>query len=464
MPDKLYNAVLQALRAWHTPEGDSESLLEMLLLVQRQRTEFPMDGSQGALRFVTNRVLLLALETLQQQSERSATILRARFCDEQSAKEVAVMLNLTADSIHRLQRKAVEQLVAILQEQEMTLRQEQRLLLEKWIPPKGYSRLFGCEPIVASLLPKLLSSDPPWVFAISGMGGLGKTAVTDTLTRQLISTFQFKHVLWVRVKSVSMSGAPPTPTQLYQQILAQLAIQLTGDTTTPHKEQTIRHLLKQYPSLIVVDNIESQEAVETLITQLLPFADPSKLLLTTRYRPLNQSGVYTHPLEELNKQDSLALFRYEAGILGLSSIVQADDDQLGSIYQVTGGNPLTLKLVLGLTAVKPIPTILAELTKTGSNDIDPVYEKIYRYVWQTVSPTAHTLLKAMLMFGDAGATPEQLTKITSLSERVLWEAIQELVSHSLFEVRGDAWQKRYTIHRLTETFLQTEIIKWKPTL
>ncbi len=70
------------------------------------------------------------------------------------------------------------------------------------------------------------------------------------------------------------------------------------------------------------------------------------------------------------------------------------------------------------------------------------------------------LLQAMPLVSGAGATADYLQEISGLSAGQLWPAIQELRKRSLLEVRGDIREKRYGIHRLTETFLRTEIIHW----
>ena len=45
-------------------------------------------------------------------------------------------------------------------------------------------------------------------------------------------------------------------------------------------------------------------------------------------------------------------------------------------------------------------------------------------------------------------------------EDCVTNAILELVQYSLLEVRGNAQERRYAIHQLTNAFLQTEIIHW----
>jgi hypothetical protein len=120
------------------------------------------------------------------------------------------------------------------------------------------------------------------------------------------------------------------------------------------------------------------------------------------------------------------------------------------IYEVTGGNPLAIKLVVGLTAVYPLPRILADLKEAKTREIADLYQRIYWQAWHSLSPYSQTLLEMMPMTAGIGGTPEQLQAMSQLEEGRLWSAISELVNRSLLEVRGTAWERRYTIHRLTE--------------
>jgi len=66
----------------------------------------------------------------------------------------------------------------------------------------------------------------------------------------------------------------------------------------------------------------------------------------------------------------------------------------------------------------------------------------------------------MPLIAEAGALPEQMRAISNLSEERFWPAVSELISRSLLEIKGTIHERRYGIHRLTETFLRTEIIGW----
>jgi hypothetical protein len=145
------------------------------------------------------------------------------------------------------------------------------------------------------------------------------------------------------------------------------------------------------------------------------------------------------------------------GLTDLSAITLADAK---AIYDRVGGNPLALKLVVSLAAVQPLAHILKDLEQIHPGAVEDLYRHIYWKAWRSLSPAAQTLLQAMPLITDAGALPEQLQALSGLSEMELWPSISELWSRSLLEIRGALHEKRYSIHRLTETFLRTEIIHW----
>jgi hypothetical protein len=101
---------------------------------------------------------------------------------------------------------------------------------------------------------------------------------------------------------------------------------------------------------------------------------------------------------------------------------------------------------------------LADLTKTDTDPIQGMYRHIYRKSWKTLSDDGRTLLQAMPLVAESGGTPPYLMTVSGLAREKLWPAIHELHGRSLIEVRGTIQEKRYGIHRLTNSFLCTEII------
>ena len=185
-------------------------------------------------------------------------------------------------------------------------------------------------------------------------------------------------------------------------------------------------------------------------------------MLTSRVRPISNTAVYTYSLQELSFADAAALLRHHAQMIGLDALAAAEDETIESIYEVTGGNPLALQLVVSLAAVLPLPQILADLNKNRSGPIEDLYRHIYWEAWHTLSSPAQQLLQAMPLVAATGALPAQMQAMSGLDEGEFWTAVHELTARSLLQVQGNIQERRYGIHRLTETFLHTEIIQLPP--
>jgi len=459
-PPSLHDAVHRALRAWKQVDGTAEDLLERLLLVRARQQALDGDGSPTSARLVTNEILLEGLEALKQKDDLGAKILRERFLNGETVLKVAYRLNLSEYQVNRFQYAAIETLTKILDHREQNYRQEQVRQLEASLPPSTYFQLFGVEQTQISLLKTLQQGGSPWLVSITGLGGLGKTALADAVVRQLIPRLHYDRVLWLRADPHSLSGESLSPLLTFDDLITQLGRQLNPDGGPPPRWEHIRQQLKTIPSLVVVDNLETEADALYLFHQLGDLSGPSKFLLTSRTRPPAQAGVLTLSLSELPPPDALALIRHHAQIIGLSDLAEAPDEALGPILEVVGGNPLAIKLVISMALVLPLSHILADLPVGRMGKIEQLYRHIYRKAWQLLSPPARTLLQVMPVVAETGAQLGQLQAISKLTDEQLPAAIQELVARSLLETRGTTWDRRYGIHRLTETFLRTEIVDW----
>ncbi|MCA9973138.1 MAG: hypothetical protein KC425_23125, partial [Anaerolineales bacterium] len=212
--------------------------------------------------------------------------------------------------------------------------------------------------------------------------------------------------------------------------------------------------------LIIVDNLEHQPDLADLLARINELANPSKFLITARTRPTNSTGILTITLDELSPDDADSLMRYHAQEMGLPGVAEAAAADLASIYALTGGNPLALKLVVSLLDVLPLADVLANVRRAEMDLVEGMFKRIYWQAWRVLSPQAKQLLKVMPLVAASGGTPDYLRMLSGMSEGELWTAMHELRGRSLLEVRGTLEDKKYGVHRLTETFLQTEIINW----
>jgi hypothetical protein len=218
--------------------------------------------------------------------------------------------------------------------------------------------------------------------------------------------------------------------------------------------------LKEQPHLVVVDNLESEAVADYLLNRLTNLAAPSKFVITTRTRPPEQAAVRHFPLPELSGEDALALLRHHAADIGISAANIPSEATFDPIYAAVGGNPLALRLVAGLLDWLPLTQILQGMAQSRPGPIEELYRHIYWQTWHSLSQPARTLLTVMPLVAEAGSEAGYLQAISGLDEIAFWPAVQELRSRSLLEVRGTLNEKRYGIHRLTQSFVRTEIAHW----
>ena len=222
----------------------------------------------------------------------------------------------------------------------------------------------------------------------------------------------------------------------------------------------VRRKLRTKAYFVIVDNLESEAVTAIFLERLRELAEPTKFLITTRSRPTLTTLAYFVSVDELHEEDSIALLLHQAASLGLNDLAESEASVFESIYALTGGNPLALKLVVSLSTALPLAQILSGLAASQPGPIENLYRHIYWEAWRAMADISQRLLQAMPLVSETGATPEQMKAISELQENQFWLAVTELVSLSLLEVRGTVHERRYGIHRLTETFLRTEIIHW----
>ena len=309
---------------------------------------------------------------------------------------------------------------------------------------------------------KLVAVDGPRVVAVVGIGGIGKTSLADAIARRIIRLFHFEGVIWLRSEPQTMSGRSLAPQFTFESLTSELANKLGLEMSDAPDQRLVqvRQRLKDRPYLVVIDNLETDAETAYLLDHLNDLAEPSKFLLTTRTRPAPQATVYHFPVRELSFTDSNALLHHHAQDIGVDALEAADDVELQAIYGVVGGNPLALKLVVSQLDLLPLSQVIEGLTSSRPGPIEDLYQHIYRQSWKILTPEARSLLQSMPLVGETGGLPDYLQAISNLPEDRFWPALQELRTRSLLEVRGTIQEKRYGVHRLTETFLRTEIIHW----
>jgi len=334
--------------------------------------------------------------------------------------------------------------------------------------------LFGVAAARAELRQVLQQPGAPWLLALAGIGGIGKTTLATTLVEDLrrpaTTPAPFAKLLWVSAKQeeflpASGQSEPQRPTQpaldfatLIDEVLHQLDPQANLLAAAPVKLAAVQQHLRQQPHLLVVDNLETVADYATLLPDLRALTRPSKILITTRHLPAQSDDLFCYPLPELSAADAFQLLRHEGAVRGFAPLRQATDEQLQPIYRVVGGNPLALKLVVGQLRVLPLAQVLHNLQAAQGKKIEALYTYIYWQSWQLLDEGSRQLWLAMPIHPNV--TFDHLLAVSGLDADELAQGLEQLVTLSLVELAGDLEERRYRLHRLTETFLLNEVMQW----
>jgi transcriptional regulator with XRE-family HTH domain len=336
------------------------------------------------------------------------------------------------------------------------------------LPPE--QKLFGVSQEQAQLRDLIEQSNAPWLVVVDGIGGIGKTSLANGLVHEIMPEDRFYDIAWVSAQQEEFLpstglrpiGRPALDVDtLTDALLEQLHSTPPLAYSAEEKLAILTSLLKQQTYLIVIDNLETVVDYEALLPLLRKVAKPSKFLLTSRHHLYAHSDVFCLSLKELNQADTIALLKHEAEVRGLSALVNAPRTALENIYEMVGGNPLALKLVIGQIGVLPLSQVLENLKEARGKKTEELYNYIYWQAWHALDPVSREVLLVMPLV--QGGTFAQLTALSQFELDELSQALEHLIALSLVEVSGDDLeQHRYRIHRLTETFLLTEVAKWQP--
>ncbi len=182
------------------------------------------------------------------------------------------------------------------------------------------------------------------IAAITGMGGVGKTALAIHAAHLAAENFPDGH-LYLDLRGYG-PGDPMAPTEALALLLRALGIEEHTLPTGVHEAAALyRSHLADLRMLILLDNANGAAQ----ITPLLPGAAGSAVLITSRRALTTLPGIRQLNLTPLSESDSVELLSKVAGV----SRVSAENDAARAIVRLTGHLPLALRLIGARLAARP---------------------------------------------------------------------------------------------------------------
>ena len=482
------------LSAWRYSGQLSPALLELGALLKLNNEE--LDKPQGLREFVVSKVE----DQLQQQRlsaglppkpllaspEAIKMALKSDFQTDQKeliawstlffrylaplhigVAELAVAIPISTRQFRRHVQRGLEQLCGLLQQSEQEGQQEQNgIRLRRFLPAPDFMQLFGVEETVRRIAAMVMIESGPRFVSIEGIGGVGKTAVAQAIAYQLAEQKKWQEILWIsaRQERLTIQGQlekTKDPVHSLEDIISRLAYQLGQEQLaglkTEDKLAKLQSILSLQSHLIIIDNLETLADTQALLPALFPLGGQTRFLLTSRYSLRDTHFVHTIPLPELSPKASQSLLESELERHGQKTAVS--ESAMLAIYQAIGGLPLALKLVAAQLGELPLNHILAGLVSARHKSTEQMYDFIYRHTWRLLSDTARQLLLTMLLVSPDGEGVTWMKLMSNMPANNFDNALLQLRRYSLLESVGSIEEPRYRLHRLTVTFLKTEVLR-----
>lgn len=192
------------------------------------------------------------------------------------------------------------------------------------------------------------------IIGLTGLGGVGKTALATHLAHQLKDQFA-DGILWAQMDATRPAAVLRNFAATFGQAQA-----VAEASDMSEKAAIVRQILANKEILIVLDNVEESEEIRWLI----PSGKRNVTLITTRNQKLLVNlGAKSFELRPLNAIEGLELLKR---VTRAENRISAEEEEAKRIIKLVGGLPLALNITAGYLAEAPDLTIAeyaAELEK-----------------------------------------------------------------------------------------------------
>jgi hypothetical protein len=217
-----------------------------------------------------------------------------------------------------------------------------------------HTRLFGVDQQLDTLGESLRAADSGWIISIFGGAGVGKTALAYELVKRHAADAGFQRVAAVsakfshidRVGHIELDAGRALAD--WQDLLVDIARQLAPRKrfNTDLIERQLPAALPDEPCLIVIDNLETQEA-ELAVRYMASsgLTQPHKVVLTTR-ESVHGTGVYG--LRELawDGPDWVMAIEYARYLAADDALLQPTRQDLNDVVRAAERTPLLIQIII----------------------------------------------------------------------------------------------------------------------
>lgn len=323
--------------------------------------------------------------------------------------------------------------------------------------PAGVRHFVGREPELKQL-DTLLSQDVPGgtvvITAISGTGGIGKTALALRWGHEVAAEFPDGQ-LYVNLRGYDPGGVPLTPAEAVRGFLESLGVPPTEVPESSDAQAALyRTVLADRQVLILLDNARDPDQVRPLLP-----ASPGCLVIVTSRSALTglsiTDGAVTIPLGLVSQAEAEALF---AARLGRDRLM-AEQAAAAQLISLCARLPLALAITAARAAANPsvpLESFAAQMSsehdRLDAFDIgDPTTSVRAVFSWSVsqLSPSAAGLFRLLGLHPGPDFTAAAAASLAGLPANEAHRLLAELSRASLIDEQVPG---RYAFHDLLRAY------------
>ena len=381
-----------------------------------------------------------------------------------SVEELAKTANVVPQQFRRRLNSGLSALVLELRKLEITANQKvQKPDIN--VPLPDYSTLVGADRLLQKFDSLVGSLKPGQMLSVEGMGGIGKTALVHAyIARESVSQ-NYDEVLWVSARQpLKVFGQSQvredelnfTLEDVTSRLAQQLKLNHLVDKPLEDRMKGIQAATVLQKYLLVIDNLETIADYVDLVPAIARYCGQCKIIITTRESLREFPYVTVFQVPELSQTHASQLVEEEVRRRGGTPGISASE--MEALISTVGGLPLALKLVAAQTRLSSVAEIINEF-KNAEGGKESIYRFLYWKIWHSLSNPSRRLLFTFLTADPEGEDPMFLEILSGLAPAAFIRSFTELDEFSLIESNWSKEIPKHRIHRLTSTFLQTDVLK-----